>query len=76
MVVVSVTPRPRFTPGENTPGIHWIGEWMGLRAGLDTEAKGKVLYLCRESNPDTERTCNSRVITPVLHMASDLRNTL
>jgi hypothetical protein len=22
--VVSITPRPRFTPGERTPGIHWI----------------------------------------------------
>jgi hypothetical protein len=35
--VVSVTPRPRFIPGERAPGTHWTGGWVGLRAGLDTE---------------------------------------
>jgi hypothetical protein len=30
--MVSVTPQPRFTPGERTPGTHWIGGWMGPRA--------------------------------------------
>jgi hypothetical protein len=44
--VVRVTPRPRFPPG-----THWIGGWVGLRAGLDTEARGKILCLCRGSNP-------------------------
>jgi hypothetical protein len=38
--VVSDTPRPRFSPGE---GTHWIGCCIGLRAGLDTEARGKIL---------------------------------
>jgi hypothetical protein len=33
--MVSVTPRTRFTPGERTPGTHWIGGWVGPRAGLD-----------------------------------------
>jgi hypothetical protein len=28
------------------------GGWVGPRAGLDTEAKGKILCPCRESNPD------------------------
>jgi hypothetical protein len=29
-------PRPgRFTPGERSPGTHWIGGWVGPRAGLD-----------------------------------------
>jgi hypothetical protein len=28
-----------FTPGERTPGTHCIRGWVGLRAGLDTEAK-------------------------------------
>jgi hypothetical protein len=51
-VVVSVTPRPRFTPGERTPGTHWIGGWVGHRAGLDAEARGKILCLCRGSNPN------------------------
>jgi hypothetical protein len=35
--VVSLTPRPRFTPVERAPCTHWIGGWVNLRAGLDTE---------------------------------------
>jgi hypothetical protein len=50
--VVSVTPRPRFTPGERTPGTHCTGGWVGPRAGLDKEARGKILCRCRDSNPD------------------------
>jgi hypothetical protein len=37
--------------GERTPYTHWIGGWVGLRAGLDTEDRGKILYLCQEPNP-------------------------
>jgi hypothetical protein len=40
--VVSITPRPRFTPGERTPGTHCTGGWVGPRAGLDAEARGKL----------------------------------
>jgi hypothetical protein len=40
--VVSVSPRPRFTPGERTSGTHWIGDWVGLRTGLYTQARGKT----------------------------------
>jgi hypothetical protein len=36
--VFSVTPRPRFTPGERTPGTNMTGGWVGPRAGLDKEA--------------------------------------
>jgi hypothetical protein len=50
--VVSVTPRPLFIPGERTPGTHCTGGWVGPRAGLDTEARGKILWPCRGSNPD------------------------
>jgi hypothetical protein len=38
-------------PWEMNPGIPWTGGWVGLRAGLDTEAKGKILCICRGSNP-------------------------
>jgi hypothetical protein len=38
--VVSVTPRQRFSSGERT---HCTGGWVGPRAGLDTEARGKIL---------------------------------
>jgi hypothetical protein len=50
--VVSVTARPRFTPGERTPGTHWTGAWVVPRVGLDTEDRGKILFPCRGSNPD------------------------
>jgi hypothetical protein len=32
-----------FTPEERVHCSHWIGGWVGPRAGLDTEVKGKVL---------------------------------
>jgi hypothetical protein len=44
--VVSITPRPRFTPG-----THCTGGWVGPRAGLNAEAWGKILCLCRGSTP-------------------------
>jgi hypothetical protein len=34
-------PGRAFTPGESTPGTHWTGGWVGPRAGLDTEDRGK-----------------------------------
>jgi hypothetical protein len=39
-------------PGERTPGTHCTGGWVGPRAGLDTEARGRILYPCCGSNPD------------------------
>jgi hypothetical protein len=50
--VVSVTPRPRFSPGKRTPGTHCTGGWVGPRAGLDKETKGKILCPCQGSSPD------------------------
>jgi hypothetical protein len=32
-----------LSPGERTPGTHCTGGWVGPRAGLDTEARGKIL---------------------------------
>jgi hypothetical protein len=45
-------PGRAFTPGERTPGTHCTGGWVGLRAVLDTEVRGKILCPRRESNPD------------------------
>jgi hypothetical protein len=41
--VVSVTPQLRFSPRERTPGTHRTGGWVGPRAGMDTEGRGKIL---------------------------------
>jgi hypothetical protein len=41
---------------EKTPGTHCTGGWVGLRADLDTEVRGKILCLCRGSNPGRSDT--------------------
>jgi hypothetical protein len=33
-----------------TPSTHCTGGWVGPRAGVDTEARGKILCFCRGSN--------------------------
>jgi hypothetical protein len=38
-------------PGERTTGTHCTGGWLGLKAGLDTEATEKILCLCRGLKP-------------------------
>jgi hypothetical protein len=40
-----------FYPREWTTGIHWTGGWVELSAGLDTQARGKILCICRGWNP-------------------------
>jgi hypothetical protein len=34
-----------FTPEERASGTHWIGGWVGPRAGLDDLEKRKILTL-------------------------------
>jgi hypothetical protein len=44
-------------PRERIPHTHWRGgSWVGPRAGVDTEARGKILCLCWRSNPDSPVT--------------------
>jgi hypothetical protein len=31
-----------FTPRERAPSTHWIGQWVGPRAGLDEMEKRKI----------------------------------
>jgi hypothetical protein len=47
--MVTVTPRPRITPGEGT--TDWTGGWVDLKAGLGKETRGNVICLCRATNP-------------------------
>jgi hypothetical protein len=39
-------------PWERTSGTHYTLGWVGPRAGLDTEVRGKIFCPCRGSNPD------------------------
>jgi hypothetical protein len=32
----------RFTLGETAPGTHWIGGWVGPRAGVEAMEKRKI----------------------------------
>jgi hypothetical protein len=63
--VVGVTLQLRFTSRERSPGTNWIGGWVGLRAGLDTKARGKIL--CQGSNPYTILS----ILTELLQLLED-----
>jgi hypothetical protein len=41
-----------FTSRERAPGTHWIGDWVGSRAGLDAVVSRRILSPYRDSNPD------------------------
>jgi hypothetical protein len=49
----SASHRGRFTSREIAPGIHWIGSWVGPRAGVDVVVKRKIPSPRRDSNPKT-----------------------
>jgi len=38
-------------PPEKSPSNHWLGGWVGSRAGLDVLGRRKIFWSCRESNP-------------------------
>jgi hypothetical protein len=41
----------RALPREKDPGTHCTGGWVGLRAGLDTEVRGKIILPLPGINP-------------------------
>jgi hypothetical protein len=43
-------PAALYPRRKDPPGTHCTGGWVGPRAGLDAEARGKILCLCRGSN--------------------------
>jgi hypothetical protein len=52
--VVSVKPRPRFSRGVKDLRFLLDRGWVGLRDGQDTEARGKILCLCRDRTAITQ----------------------
>jgi hypothetical protein len=52
----------RFIPRERDPGTHWIGGWVGPRAGPDTVVKRKIPSPCRDSNPRPYSTQPSAIL--------------
>jgi hypothetical protein len=42
----------RFTPSERAPGNHWIGGWVGPRAGLDAVVRKKFPVPAGTRTPD------------------------
>jgi hypothetical protein len=38
-------------PWQRTAITHCISGWVGPRAGLDAQARGRILCLCRDQNP-------------------------
>jgi hypothetical protein len=51
-------------PGHFTPGILWIGCWVGLRAGVDNVEKRKFLTYW-DSNP------NPLIVQPIVSRCTD-----
>jgi hypothetical protein len=79
--VVSVTPWPRFRPRKRTPLSHWTGGWVGPRAGLDTEFRGKILLPLpgiepRSSGFDRWTYTISRAAVTWIHHTVPSRNSL
>jgi hypothetical protein len=69
--VVSVTPQPRFTPVKDLwyPLDRRVDR---LIVGLDTEAREKILCLCRGSNPGHPFCSQTRTELPQVLNVSDI----
>jgi hypothetical protein len=58
--------------GERTPGTHCTGGWVGPRACLDTEARGKILCPAGDRTPTMDTDVS--VVTGLL--SSDFSSVL
>jgi hypothetical protein len=58
----SVSRPGRFTRRERAPDTHWIGGWVGLRAGLNAVVRRKVPSPCRDLNPPSSSPYPSAIL--------------
>jgi hypothetical protein len=65
--VVNFTPRPLYPRG-NSPGAHWIGGWVDLKAGLDDLEKRKFLTLPGLELRPLDRPARSDYAIPAPHI--------
>jgi hypothetical protein len=74
MGLFSVTPRPLFSPEE--PGTHCTGGWVGPRAGMDTEARGKIFLPLPGIEPRSPvRSAGSQTLYRLSYPAHKKRDT-
>jgi hypothetical protein len=53
-------------PQESTPSTHWIGGWVGLRAGLDTEVRGESFASAKDQTLAVQSVDVCKILTPLL----------
>jgi len=68
--VVSLTPRPLYARGR-APGTHWIGGWVGPRAGLDAIANRKIPAPPGNVTPDVESAVTPVTVSLAIFMDFD-----
>jgi hypothetical protein len=52
-----------FTLGETDPSTHWIGGWVGPRAGLDAVKNREILLPPQAKISQTYKTSNNYITT-------------
>jgi hypothetical protein len=60
-------------PRGRTPDTHWIGGWVGLKAGLDTEVKEKSFASAEDQTPFVQSVVRSQLITLKLTINKTMR---
>jgi hypothetical protein len=63
-----------FSPGKRAIGTHWTGGWVGHRAGLDTDAREKILSPLPGIEPQSpRRPVRSQTLYWLSYPAHDLQ---
>jgi hypothetical protein len=60
---------PAALPQGRDLGTHWIGGWVGSRAGLDIVVKRKIRSICQDSNPDHPAVAQRYITEQTFYLA-------